>query len=111
MSKEAVAEKIIAHLATLLEDQWTKVLIISDVHANIIALKPSWLTPEKWTKVWCLGDIAGYGPNPNECIERIREPANLTCMMGNHDYAPSGISPWRPSTRMPKKRCSGAPID
>ena len=68
----------------------TKVLIISDVHANIIALEAVLADAGKVDEVWCLGDIAGYGPNPNECIERIRDLPNLTCMMGNHDYAAIG---------------------
>ena len=34
----------------------------------------------------CLGDIVGYGPNPNECVERIRERATAT-VLGNHDVA------------------------
>jgi predicted phosphodiesterase len=68
----------------------TKVLIISDVHANIIALEAVLADAGKVDEVWCLGDIAGYGPNPNECIERIRNLPNLTCMMGNHDFAAIG---------------------
>jgi predicted phosphodiesterase len=68
----------------------TNVLIISDVHANIIALEAVLADAGKVDEVWCLGDIAGYGPNPNECIERIRNLPNLTCMMGNHDFAALG---------------------
>jgi diadenosine tetraphosphatase ApaH/serine/threonine PP2A family protein phosphatase len=37
--------------------------------------------------VWCLGDLVGYGPFPNECIERIASLPNLTCLLGNHDAA------------------------
>jgi diadenosine tetraphosphatase ApaH/serine/threonine PP2A family protein phosphatase len=36
--------------------------------------------------VLCLGDIVGYGPNPNECVERIRQRATAT-VLGNHDVA------------------------
>ena len=68
----------------------TKVLVISDVHANITALEAVLADAGKVDEVWCLGDIAGYGPDPNECIERIRGLPGLTCMMGNHDYAVSG---------------------
>jgi diadenosine tetraphosphatase ApaH/serine/threonine PP2A family protein phosphatase len=68
----------------------TKVLVISDVHANIIALEAVLADAGKVDQVWCLGDIAGYGPNPNECIERIQALPELTCMMGNHDYAAIG---------------------
>jgi predicted phosphodiesterase len=68
----------------------TKVLVISDVHANLTALEAVLKDAGKVNEVWCLGDIAGYGPDPNECIERIQGLPNLTCMMGNHDYAAIG---------------------
>ncbi len=71
----------------------TKVLVISDVHANIIALEAVLADAGKVDEVWCLGDIAGYGPDPNECIERIQALPELTCMMGNHDYAAIGNMP------------------
>ncbi len=64
----------------------TKVLVISDVHANLTALEAVLADAGKVNEVWCLGDIAGYGPDPNECIERIQALPKLTCMMGNHDY-------------------------
>ncbi len=67
-----------------------KVLVISDVHANITALEAVLADAGPADEVWCLGDIAGYGPDPNECIERIRALPDLTCMMGNHDYAVIG---------------------
>ena len=65
----------------------TKVLVISDVHANLIALEAVLTDAGKVNEVWCLGDVVGYGPQPNECIERIRHLPKLTCMMGNHDFA------------------------
>jgi predicted phosphodiesterase len=68
----------------------TKVLVISDIHANITALEAVLADAGKVDEVWCLGDIAGYGPDPNECIERIRALPDLTCMMGNHDFAAIG---------------------
>jgi predicted phosphodiesterase len=68
----------------------TKVLVISDVHANLTALDAVLTDAGKVNEVWCLGDIAGYGPDPNECIERIQALPKLTCMMGNHDYAAIG---------------------
>jgi diadenosine tetraphosphatase ApaH/serine/threonine PP2A family protein phosphatase len=36
---------------------------------------------------WCLGDLVGYGPDPNECVARVRELPNLICIIGNHDAA------------------------
>ena len=70
----------------------TRVLIISDVHANITALEAVLADAGKVDEVWCLGDIAGYGPDPNECMECIQSLPQLTCMMGNHDYAAIGDS-------------------
>jgi predicted phosphodiesterase len=68
----------------------TKVLVISDVHANKTALEAVLVDAGEVDEVWCLGDIVGYGSDPNECIERIQALPGLTCMMGNHDYAAIG---------------------
>jgi predicted phosphodiesterase len=69
-----------------------RVLIISDIHANLAALEAvlahAVLSQNgHFDAVWCLGDLVGYGPNPNECVERIRNLPNLVCLMGNHDKA------------------------
>ncbi len=64
-----------------------RILVISDIHANIVALDTILEnTKGEWDYIWCLGDVVGYGPNPNECIERLRELPNL-CLAGNHDWA------------------------
>ncbi len=65
----------------------TKVLVISDIHANLTALEAVLKDAGKVDQVWCLGDVVGYGPDPNECIGRLLRFPKLTCMMGNHDYA------------------------
>jgi len=65
----------------------TKILVISDVHANLPALEAVLLDAGEVDETWCLGDVVGYGPQPNECIERIQSLPNLTGMMGNHDFA------------------------
>ena len=39
--------------------------------------------------MWCLGDLVGYGPRPNECVALVRERAAL-CLVGNHDLAVVG---------------------
>ena len=63
-----------------------KYSIISDVHGNIESLTRALaLIPDEDT-VLCLGDIVGYGPNPNECVRRIRERAKAA-VLGNHDLA------------------------
>jgi len=63
------------------------ILIISDIHANITALDAVLAAAGKVDSVWCLGDLIGYGPDPNECVERVRQLPNLVCLIGNHDAA------------------------
>jgi predicted phosphodiesterase len=68
-----------------------KILVISDIHANLTALEAVLNDAGKVDGVWCLGDLVGYGPDPNECIERIRFLPNVLCLIGNHDAAALGI--------------------
>jgi diadenosine tetraphosphatase ApaH/serine/threonine PP2A family protein phosphatase len=63
------------------------ILIISDIHANKEALDAVLADAGPYDEVWCLGDLVDYGPNPNECIETVRELPGLVCLMGNHDAA------------------------
>ena len=60
--------------------------ILSDIHSNIEALDAALALTRADDKLLCLGDIVGYGPNPNECIEKIRERGTVT-ILGNHDVA------------------------
>lgn len=65
-------------------------LVISDIHANVVALETVLADAEgQWDKLWCLGDIVGYGPNPNECITLLRQHDHLS-LSGNHDWAVLG---------------------
>lgn len=64
-----------------------RILVISDIHGNYPALEAVLASAVTVDAVWCLGDLVGYGPFPNECIERIAALPNLTCLMGNHDVA------------------------
>ena len=64
-----------------------RVLVISDIHANLTALESVLAEAADCDAFWCLGDIVGYGPDPNECVRRIRELPNLQCIIGNHDAA------------------------
>jgi len=64
-----------------------RTLIISDVHANLTALNAVLDHAAPFDRVWCLGDVVGYGPDPNECIERIQALPLLKCVKGNHDAA------------------------
>jgi len=67
-----------------------KTLVISDIHANLPALEAVFDHCGPVDAVWCLGDLVGYGPDPNECVERIRAIPNLFCILGNHDSAALG---------------------
>lgn len=69
-----------------------KVLVISDVHGNRTALEAVLEAAGKVDAVWCLGDIIGYGPDPNDCVGIIRDLPNLTCLRGNHDSAVIGLT-------------------
>lgn len=64
---------------------------ISDIHANLDALETvlADIAGQSIDRIVCLGDIVGYGPNPNECVARVREVAEVT-VVGNHDYAALG---------------------
>jgi diadenosine tetraphosphatase ApaH/serine/threonine PP2A family protein phosphatase len=63
------------------------ILIISDIHANLTALDTVIKDAGHFDAVWCLGDLVGYGPDPNDCVERIQGLPNLKCILGNHDAA------------------------
>jgi diadenosine tetraphosphatase ApaH/serine/threonine PP2A family protein phosphatase len=67
-----------------------RVLVISDVHANYEALDAVLKDAGTVDETWCLGDIVGYGPDPNLCVETVRSLPNLTCMLGNHDVGMIG---------------------
>ena len=62
--------------------------IISDVHSNLVALEAvlADIKSQNVNEIVCLGDICGYGPQPIECINRVREVASWT-LRGNHDEA------------------------
>ena len=69
-----------------------RLLVFSDVHANATALEAVLQAcAGRWDRVVCLGDIVGYGPDPNEVVERVRLLVSAI-VRGNHDKAASGIS-------------------
>ncbi len=71
----------------LYDKSMTRILVISDIHANLAALETVLGDAQgRYDTVWCLGDVVGYGPKPNECVELVREHAAY-CVMGNHDWA------------------------
>jgi diadenosine tetraphosphatase ApaH/serine/threonine PP2A family protein phosphatase len=64
-----------------------RILIISDIHANLTAFETVFEdAKDQWDFVWCLGDLVGYGPDPNECVELLQTMPHL-CLAGNHDWA------------------------
>lgn len=67
-------------------------LILSDIHSNLDALEAALKQARSsYDRVVCLGDVVGYGPNPNEVTECIRGLARAV-IRGNHDKASSGLS-------------------
>jgi predicted phosphodiesterase len=67
-------------------------LILSDLHANLEAFeKCKALAQGKYDEVVCLGDLVGYGPDPNAVVEGVRAIAK-TVIRGNHDKACCGLS-------------------
>ena len=67
-----------------------RILVLSDIHANLAAFDAVLAHAGSFDRVWCLGDIVGYGPDPNECVERVRELRRYQCLAGNHDWAALG---------------------
>lgn len=66
-----------------------KIGIISDIHSNLEALESVIEELKGLDKIICLGDIVGYGPDPEKCIEIIREVADVV-LAGNHDWGVCG---------------------
>ena len=68
-----------------------RVAVISDIHGNLHALRAvlAALDDERPDEIWCLGDLVGYGPRPNECTTTVAESAAI-CLVGNHDLGVLG---------------------
>jgi len=64
-----------------------RIAIVSDIHSNLDALEAVVARLPKYDELICLGDVVGYGPQPNEVIERLQQLRPTTVLMGNHDYA------------------------
>jgi predicted phosphodiesterase len=65
-----------------------KYAIISDIHSNLEALTKALaiIDEKKVDEIICLGDIVGYGANPNQCVELVRSRCSAA-VLGNHDAA------------------------
>ncbi len=70
-------------------ERLVRCLVISDIHANRPALEAVLKDAGSFDIIWCLGDLVGYGPDPNECIERIQDFDHIS-LAGNHDWAAIG---------------------
>ena len=68
-------------------------LILSDIHGNDEALSAvlAHVRRKRWDKTIVLGDVVGYGANPNQAIERVRSLKPLVAIRGNHDKVCSGV--------------------
>jgi predicted phosphodiesterase len=68
-------------------------LILSDIHSNSEALTAvlAHVKRKHWDKAVVLGDVVGYGANPNQAVEMLRELKPLVAIRGNHDKVCSGV--------------------
>ncbi len=71
-----------------------KVAVISDIHANRHAFEATLdaVAASDAAELWCLGDLVGYGAEPDACVELAREHAAI-CLAGNHDLGVTGQIP------------------
>jgi predicted phosphodiesterase len=78
-----------------------RLAVLSDIHANLEALDAVRRAgQERRVERWvCLGDVVGYGADPQACLARVRQYMAF-CVMGNHDQAVAGLgyleyfNPW-----------------
>jgi predicted phosphodiesterase len=66
-------------------------LVVSDIHANIDALEAVLTAAGSWDRVLVLGDLVGYGAEPNLVIDRVRGLDPIAVIRGNHDKAACGL--------------------
>lgn len=68
-----------------------KIALISDIHGNLVALEAviEKIESERIEKMYCLGDVVGYGPNSKECLDLIRSKG-ITTILGNHEKYVTG---------------------
>ncbi len=71
-----------------------KVAVISDIHGNRHAFEATLdaVAASDASELWCLGDLVGYGAEPDACVALAREHAAV-CLAGNHDLAVTGEIP------------------
>ena len=71
-----------------------RIAALSDVHANLHALEAvlAEIDAGSFDAIWCLGDLVGYGPKPNECVALLQQRTAI-CLAGNHDLVVLGKIP------------------
>jgi predicted phosphodiesterase len=71
-----------------------RIAIVSDIHGNRQAFDSvlDSIAESECEKLWCLGDLVGYGADPDACVELARENAAI-CLAGNHDLGVRGTLP------------------
>ena len=82
-------------------------LVLSDIHANLEALEATLAAADPYDSTLVLGDLVGYGADPNAVIECVRRLQPAVVIRGNHDKVAAGSKAWRVSTRSHGKRLSG----
>jgi predicted phosphodiesterase len=77
-----------------------KVAVVSDIHSNVQAFGAvlEAVADSDAGELWCLGDIVGYGADPDACVELVRRHVAV-CLAGNHDIAVAGELPLDEFTR------------
>jgi diadenosine tetraphosphatase ApaH/serine/threonine PP2A family protein phosphatase len=67
------------------------VAVITDIHSNLPALEAvlADIDSREVDEIWCLGDVVGYGADPDACADLVRERCEV-CLVGNHDLAVLG---------------------
>ena len=66
------------------------IVLVSDIHSNVVALEAVLEQLPAYDQLWCLGDTIGYGPRPNECLEYM-QGLGAYVLTGNHDLACLGV--------------------
>src|SRR3954465_13781173 len=89
-----------------------QVAILSDIHGNRHAFEAvlADVASTGARELWCLGDVVGYGADPNDCCALARENATV-CLAGNHDLAATGGPPPADPAPPPRPGPGGLPLD
>jgi diadenosine tetraphosphatase ApaH/serine/threonine PP2A family protein phosphatase len=78
-----------------------RIAVVADVHANLTAFEAVVADWGEVDEVWSLGDVVGYGPDPNECVARLCSLRHVG-IPGNHDWAALGkldVADFNPAAR------------